>query len=560
MRSTSLNHSVFPAFLTAAALFGLAAPLPAWAGGAILAGWVLGMGFLLGGALLPREHAVWRVFFGSLSLTAVTVCVGAVIYKVWRLDTMACVLVLVLSAVLCSVWMRMLSTRGAPLRSGAPHAELGADPAVERPDEHWSRTGLGIIAVTAALALTWAAVTMLASSGTADSIRSPWDAVPSQIFALFFIAAALTLTAALGGLAPRLALVSTAALTGMLASVTALVYKVGYGFDPFLHRAAEQTIFTQGFISPKPFYYLGQYAIVTLTARFLKGGVPVIDATLVPVALALVVPCAYYALRRGLRFSRAAASAAAALVLLLPLSAFAATTPQGFADALFLMTALLAIPAGLGAFPLSALFALACASAATHPLAGVPLLFFVALVASFRAREGAVRGAVGRVLALPLMPFALALAGAAALPAMFVVNAMLSGAGGASVSVGDTGVTLADMLSALAPTRRFHLFLDFTYAWNLMRVPALLALAMIGARALRKKTHAWTAWLLGTCMLAANWLLMNSWIRLPFLISYEQSSYADRVFELGLFLLAPLALAGAASIFRRITAADAAVK
>ena len=47
-------------------------------------------------------------------------------------------------------------------------------------------------------------------------------------------------------------------------SVAAIVYKIGYGFDPFIHQATMELIDKKGVVTPKPFYYLGEYGLIVI--------------------------------------------------------------------------------------------------------------------------------------------------------------------------------------------------------------------------------------------------------------------------------------------------------
>lgn len=552
---TLRKYTVFPLIPTAAGLAALAipAPLPLRAAAALI--WLIGSGVILGKALLPAEQASWRAFFGSIVFSAATIITASAVYLVWKLNFIAAGLTIAAMPWL-AVGAARLMDRLPPFSMGA-----GAEPAAREAGlGALLRVTAGTFACVASLLLIGYGWSILAASATGAAIRSPWDAVPRMFFIVFCAAAALAFAAAFGKLAPRLALAPLAGLLMLATGVAVAIYKVGFGFDPFIHQATEKVIFAAGSIDPKPLYYIGQYAAVTVTARLLGGHVVAIDQALVPVTLALVVPCAYWSMRKAFGWSAAAAAASTATLLLLPLSSFAATTPQGFANALFLVTAFLVLPAvANGGFPRRGIAVLALAVAAIHPLAGIPLLMFVAMLFALTTYERA-RGAkgVGRRVVL----VQLALVGAVALPAVFVLNSWISGAG---VTV-DTGslrsatAVLEDLQAPQVATRQFSAAYDLVYSWKAIRSLAILAAAAAGIWLFQRRAKGGLAFLVGAFMFLTNFVLLKSVIRFPFLINYERSNYADRIFELTLFLLAPVAAYAVGTAFARIRQSYPALK
>lgn len=43
-----------------------------------------------------------------------------------------------------------------------------------------------------------------------------------------------------------------------------IIYRLGYGFDPFIHQSTMASIAEKGMISPKPYYYLGYYGLIVI--------------------------------------------------------------------------------------------------------------------------------------------------------------------------------------------------------------------------------------------------------------------------------------------------------
>ncbi len=547
-----LQHTAFSLVITAAAVSSLLLPWSFGVRAAIALVFFLGTGFIAGKGLFADEPQFWRTFLGTLSVLALTMAVGSAVYYLHRLDTASVALVLLVDAFVAGLCCARTAQRRKKIFNATPSV-TPSDTAPAPTKKVWLivRAVTGTLLAGIAIALIAYGFFMLAGAATGTSIRSPWDVVPRMFFITFFFAAAATLAASAGGLAPKTSLLAAAGLALLAASVATTVYSVGFGFDPFIHRATEATIFRDGFISPKPPYYLGQYALVTIIAKLLGGSVNAIDAWLVPAAFSLLIPCAYWGLRKAFSFPPSASAAAALSILLLPLDSFAVTTPQGVANVVFLMTAFLALPAVTkGAFPRSVLFLFAAAAASIHPIAGIPLLIFAALVALLSSYE---RRRTLHKVALAVAVMIVALVGAVALPATFMLNSLHSGAGVTldADTLRSPTALIETLQAAPVITRQFSAIYDFVYSWKAWRDTVIVLLALLGVFVARKKTKTGFVYLVSGLVLASNYVLLKSVVQFPFLIAYERSNYADRLWELTLFVLAPMAVTAVAAIFSR---------
>ncbi|MBU2566460.1 hypothetical protein KKG46_02775, partial [Patescibacteria group bacterium] len=123
-------------------------------------------------------------------------------------------------------------------------------------------------------------------------------------------------------------------------------------------------------LNPKPFYYIGQYVFVTWLSRITQISLVDISKWLVPLAAAFLIPiCLAFA------YHRFSPKAGAALVLiLLPLSLFVGSTPQGFSLVLGITAVICAIGVTRKDIGLRAPIWIGLWSVAVHPLSGLPLL------------------------------------------------------------------------------------------------------------------------------------------------------------------------------------------
>lgn len=118
---------------------------------------------------------------------------------------------------------------------------------------------------------------------------SPWQSLTPSFFFLFFASTALLLMT--NWLHPgKRAVWLTSIHLLVMYSVTNIVYPLGFGFDGFTHRAAEEWIKTHGFISPKQPVYIGQYVWVVFLSQLTNLPIKLIDIWLVPLLAAYTLP------------------------------------------------------------------------------------------------------------------------------------------------------------------------------------------------------------------------------------------------------------------------------
>lgn len=151
-----------------------------------------------------------------------------------------------------------------------------------RPDAGLLVLGLGFAADAVLFAL-------FAMARTDEAVISPWNAFTWEPFVLFGLATGLLFFGSRMR-DDRLSLAFAVWHAFVAVSVSSLVYGIGFGFDPFLHRAAEEEIVRHGFIEPRQLLYAGQYALVS--ALHFVSGLPVkfIDVWLVPAFVGAFLP------------------------------------------------------------------------------------------------------------------------------------------------------------------------------------------------------------------------------------------------------------------------------
>ncbi len=249
------------------------------------------------------------------------------------------------------------------------------------------------------LVLAAATVFELFSARSDRSLISPWEVVHNRFF-FFYLLASLALLIIVTRLEikrrNKLLFVSIHYLIGL--AVAAIVYKIGYGFDPFIHQAAMETIAKQGVIHPKTPYYLGQYGLIVSSYKLFGLPISFLGRWLVPLVAAWLLPTAVLGFFEWLRDKTEGINTkinekveavelvnqttwlATIFTLAFSLPLFIMTTPQN----LSYIFVLLAIISGLKNSHPAATAVFSFAAAAIHPLAGLPALAWTAWLFSDR--------------------------------------------------------------------------------------------------------------------------------------------------------------------------------
>jgi hypothetical protein len=193
--------------------------------------------------------------------------------------------------------------------------------------------------------------------------------------------------------------------------VAVIVYGIGFGFDPFMHRAAETALADLGAITPKSLLYSGQYALVVGLHQLTSWTIHWIDILLVPVMAALTLPAiGYRALKEGWKISEQRSRFLWLGLLTIPFMLLTFTVPFTFTYLLYLLV-LVAIPWMMRdrSILLTFLF-IAVVSLFSHPLLAAPLvtLLVILLARSFANSKHVklilyILGVIGISLSVPVL-------------------------------------------------------------------------------------------------------------------------------------------------------------
>lgn len=364
---------------------------------------------------------------------------------------------------------------------------------------------------------------ILLSHRTSSAIISPWQITPKYFFAIFSLAALFLI----GNCAinKKFALPLIMFHYFLSFSVALIIYKLGYGYDSFVHQTTENLIVKTGAVEPKPFYYLGQYALAAIIHKITSVPLIWLDKLMLPLLAALFLPLALFRLLKSW-FNSASLNLILILALLILTFPFLiVTTPQNLAY--FLLT--LAIISGLNCknfYDFLIILLLSLAAAITHPLAGAPALLLSAGLAVYHSDQAEIKK-----YAYPL----LIITAVFILPALFYfLNRQLA----AAVPGNNLAPNGGQLELNMPGQENFILNFVYLYGFNLKFSLGLLALSGIFI-AYKHREQCRILWL----YLSLSAALFVSYLitaKLPFafLISYERDDYPQRILlAAGLFLL-----------------------
>jgi hypothetical protein len=127
----------------------------------------------------------------------------------------------------------------------------------------------------------------------------------------------------------------------------------------------------KGIVTPKPFYYLGEYGLIVIFHKLTGISIYLLNKFIVPVLAAIFLPLAVYRFTDQNIHNRSS-WLTVLFILSLTFSPFILSTPQNLSY-LFLI---LAITFGLTKDGLPWSFILALATLAIHPLTGIPAIIW----------------------------------------------------------------------------------------------------------------------------------------------------------------------------------------
>ena len=370
---------------------------------------------------------------------------------------------------------------------------------------------------------------VLIKSASAAALISPWLVIPSYFFWLYFAATAWLFFILNHELQTETKLWLLRIHYFLAFAIAFIIYKIGYGFDPFIHQATMELIDKQGYVLPKPLYYLGQYSLIVIIHKLSGLSIYFLNKIIVPLLAALFLPGAIFSFAKTWGEPKRAMLIVLTL-LALPLNLFILSTPQNLTYLWLLLIIFYSLSEHLSYLPLI----LGLATLSIHPLSGLPALFFVFWVELLKRKKQL------KTVWWKLANIFLWLGAALSLPLSFTI---VTGQSWHDLSLSFTKLASVFSLSHTS-TNLSNFILNFPYLINNNWLFIFIVLTVFGFIIWLKKNK-------GQALLFARIIsallvgfLLSASLSFTFLIDYERDNYISRLPVLmGLFALPAIIIA-----------------
>jgi hypothetical protein len=484
--------------------------------------YLLLFGLFFGHYFFKNYGTLTKVILGILMMISYFMILGSLAYYLFILSNFVIAMILVIAPMLLG-----LKLVKDPLFIKFTHQKFSG------------RIIIKLILLVIYLVLIYQQYSYIVSKATSLSINSPWQVLSVNIFLLYgFTTLILLLLLLVSQKGINLLLISLHYLFSF--SIIILIFKLGFGYDPYLHQASEKLIMDTGTFLPKPFYYIGQYSLVVILSKMFAQSVEFFDKLLVPIIAALSLPVVIYqSLKDNFNVQRNTIFVTILLFLLIPFSNFTYTTPQSLANIFVLIIVFLGISFINNHFKnFWALFVLALATCFIHPLSGLPIMMFVVLLGLFYSLKS--KNLLKNVFKNILF-WIITGVSCFALPVAFWLYNLIKKLDMSSLEQ----MTGQNLLINLTPNQIFWpRFIDifdliYLYARNVNLMLIIVSLLGLIFVVYHRQLKNYFIYLLMFVVLIINYLIVITYIKFPFL-----DTFSERIFNLSFYFLLPFFVIG----------------
>ncbi len=469
------------------------------------------------GKTLPLYVTRARTFFGTILVLCIIIILNVAIYYPYQITLLTSTIITIIP-----LFLFFIRTKQLPISQDEP-------PFLER------SYVLHIFLFTILEAILLGTII---SQQTTEVLPSPWMTIDKPFFILYAITTALLLYI----LIKRNTITSTILSCIHLfvtSSIAPIIYKLGYGFDGFIHRATETWIAQNGFILPKSPFYIGQYSFVTWLHHMTGLSINIIDIYFVPILTAISLPIMIaYTLKHSFKLK---SGISRALIWLFPVIYFLAlhlTTPHNVVLLLMILTIFALYSYITKNLPAIIPFMMSIVAVLTHPLLGVPLLAVtIAIIISQKITKKTYH----------IIWIILVYIGLAILPAtMFIAYLMINGY---TLPAFENPFLHINNFLVLFKQPDWYIqhapfFWELLYLWQRAIGIIIVLLGLCGFVVYKNKKP--QSYIFPIAMLGfwtAAWLL-KTWIIFPNVIAAEQNGYPLRLMTAGLIFIIPFSMYG----------------
>ena len=369
---------------------------------------------------------------------------------------------------------------------------------------------------------------------TTNAIVSPWQVVPSHFFIIYFLSTCILLYK-IFIYTEKFNLFLITLHTLLSSSIALIIYQIGYGFDPFIHRATEKIILNSGYILPKNPYYVGQYSLIVILTKIFNINLNIIDKILVPVLSSIIIPTLTYFSLVKINLEKKISQITSLIFPFFILFTIFFTVPQNLANIfliIFIFLVLIYLKNNINnIIKLNHLWLLAIAITCIHPLAGIPALMTVWLL-SIKNPVNPVKNMGHRtckkIKILSILIFAISV------PVIFYFLSFILPDFNISLDLSNLKTRLiSDFSLNYLP---FHSFLHSIYFLKILFPVLIITLTLLSFRQSYKKQKHLKLFLIIALILLFNSLLL-SLFSFHSIIYYEQNIFPIRLIHFAYFFI-----------------------
>lgn len=365
-------------------------------------------------------------------------------------------------------------------------------------------------------------------------LRSPWELTGYKFWSVFIVSNICLVLSILDKKSTKNILLLSLHFL-LLSSIVIILYPLGFGYDSFIHQAVIRNIAETGTIQPRLWLYTGQYALTFFFHSISQIPLVTINKLLLPILFSLLWPTSlFYGLRYGLNWSFKISYLATLWSLFIGFNFVIMTTPQSLA---YLLVALFVfILPEINKKNISLYFAwiISIMALTIHPLGGLPLISFTALLGAWRLKKYRV---IKKILVYLIMTGSYV-----ALPLFFALYQKLNGFAWSEIFT----INLDPLLRL--PTLHWYQTYSFPVDWlhnigdNQLWLYTLLTLVGLYLIFRENKYIFFKKLLIFISILIINYLLSGLLLSFNLQINYQKNDYIDRIGYLIAILVLPILL------------------
>ena len=352
-------------------------------------------------------------------------------------------------------------------------------------------------------------------------IRSPWELVNYKFWILLTISNILLIIHFLKNKYTGKNILIIIYHFFLISSIGIILYRLGYGYDSFIHQATIDEIARKGTINPKLFLYIGQYGLTFFFSQIFNISLTLTNKLLLPLLFSILWPSSlYYGLRYGLKWPVKISYLSVLLSLIIGFNFSVMTTPQGLSFLLLAIFIFLLPEINKKNIHISFAYLIALMSLTIHPLVGIPLLFFVILTNLNTYKNNNIKNKI--------FYFFIVFLSSISLPLLFIIYNILKNNNIKEIFTINTSlVTLPKLF--IAHTYSFPL--DLIHNLGMNKSWIFIIITLIGLHYIIKynKTLIFKNHLLFILILFINLIFTKLFISFNIQINYEKNIYINRI-------------------------------